>query len=178
MKIPPGVEIIPEKEDKKVYLYGDEILFGFPNRTYFELYNGACSSDKIFSVQRSNYVEDAVAVIYHPEDNVNVDLKNFADKTAVGHQHIFVEYSADLSNYLDDMGIKSEVTYYADCENKSAGNSVYKNAAFVNPKAFEWLTQDQVEELFPDSNQDEGEQTKKSNKVIIAALIAAISLLN
>ena len=80
--------------------------------------------------------------------------------------------------YLDDMGIKSEVTYYTDCENKSAGNSVYKNAAFVNPKAFEWLTQDQVEELISDSNANEGEQTKKSNKVIIAALIAAISLLN
>ena len=178
MKTPPVIENNSGKEDKKNYLYGDKILFGIPNRTYFELYDGACASNKIFSVQKKNCLKDAVAVIYYPEDNVNVPISDFADREPLGHQHIFVSYSADLSKYLNDMGIQSDVVYYADCENKGLGMKTYKTAAFVNPTAFEWLTQEQIEELIPDEYfSDESQSTKKSSKVIIAAIIAALSLL-
>ena len=158
MKTPPWVSsFIGDDEKPNRYLYGDKVLFGFPNRTYFELYTGTCSSDKIYSVQTKDFPKDIAAVVYYPEDNVNVDkLANGAQK---GKQHILVEYSADLTNLLESRGVKSN------------------GASFVNPSAFAWLSADEVE---GDDLQEDNQPTKnKSNKkVIIAALIAALSLLN
>lgn len=179
MKTPPWVEEnATEKENKKNYLFGDKVLFGFPNKTYFELYDGTCSSDKIYSVQTKDFPKDVAAVVYYPEDNVNIDVRKFALRAAVGKQHIFVEYSSDLANLLKKHEIESSVAYYAE-EDKGLGQRTYKNAAFVNPSAFEWVSEDEVEEVDPDVPTPYEPEKKKSNtKAIIAALIAAISLLN
>ena len=179
MKTPPWVENATEKEDKKNYLFGDKILFGFPKRTYFELFNGTCSSDKIYSVQTKHFPKDVAAVVYYPEDNVNIDVHKFADGAAVGKQHVFVEYSSDLANLLKKNGVESNTTYYADAEDKGAGQRTYKNAAFVNPVAFEWVGLEDVEEDGTDVYIPDPEENKSNkNKAIIAALIAALSLLN
>ncbi len=177
MKTPPWVENTTENENKKNYLFGDEVLFGFPNKTYFELYAGTCSSDKIYSVQTKDFPKDVAAVVYYPEDNVNIDVRKFADGAAVGTQHIFVEYSSDLANLLKKHEIESSVAYYTDAEDKGLGLRTYKNAAFVNPVAFEWVSEDEVDgDDVPTPS--EPEKKKSNTKAIIAALIAAISLLN
>ena len=77
MKTPPWVSPFIGDDEKQPnrYLYGDKVLFGFPNRTYFELYTGTCSSDKIYSVQTKDFPKDIAAIVYYPEDNVNVDVK-------------------------------------------------------------------------------------------------------
>lgn len=183
MKTPP-VENSTKQEDKSNYLYGEKILFGFPKRTYFELYAGTCSSEKIYSVQTKDFPKDVAAVVYYPEDNVNIDVREFANGAAVGAQHIFVEYSSDLANLLKKHGVESSVLYYADAEDKGAGQRTYKNAAFINPVAFEWIGLEDVEEdveenAEPEVNQEESVKKKSNkNKAIIAALIAALSLLN
>lgn len=161
MKTPPWVSPFIGDDEKQPnrYLYGDKVLFGFPNRTYFELYTGTCSSDKIYSVQTKDFPKDIAAVVYYPEDNVNVDVKKLANGAPKGRQHILVEYSADLSNLLESRGVKSN------------------GASFVNPSAFAWFSVDEVE---GDDLQEDNQptETKSNKKVIIAAFIAALSLLN
>lgn len=161
MKTPPWVSPFIGDDEKQAnrYLYGDKVLFGFPNRTYFELYTGTCSSDKIYSVQTKDFPKDIAAVVYYPEDNVNVDVKKLANGAQKGKQHILVEHSADLSNLLKSRGVKSTGT------------------SFVNPSAFAWVSADEVE--IDDLQEDnQPTETKSNKKVIIAALIAALSLLN
>ena len=161
MKTPPWVSPFIGDDEKQVnrYLYGDKVLFGFPNRTYFELYTGTCSSDKIYSVQNKDFPKDIAAVVYYPEDNVNVDVEKLANGAQKGKQHVLVEYTADLSNLLESRGVKSN------------------GASFVNPSAFAWVRADEVEiDDLPKDNQPT--KTKSNKKVIIAALIAALSLLN
>lgn len=161
MKTPPWVSPFIGDDEKQAnrYLYGDKVLFGFPNRTYFELYTGTCSSDKIYSVQTKDFPEDIAAVVYYPEDNVNVDVKKLANGAQKGKQHVLVEYTADLSNLLKSRGVKSN------------------GASFVNPSAFAWFSADEVEgDDLPEDNQPT--ETKSNKKVIIAALIAALSLFN
>lgn len=198
MKTPPWVENSTKQEDKNYFLYGDKILFGFPKRTYFELYAGTCSSDKIYSVQTKDFPKDIAAVIYDPKYNLITDASKLADGESVGKDHIFVALTDELVKILAERGITSDVlneqyayngsTYYALNNPK-----VYEDCAWVNPNAFEWLTQEQVEledesdgdapEVLPDVEQevDPEESTKKKsnkNKAIIAALLAALSLLN
>lgn len=161
MKTPPWVSPFIGDDEKQAnrYLYGDKVLFGFPNRTYFELYTGTCSSDKIYSVQTKDFPKDIAAVVYYPEDNVNVDVKKLASGAQKGKQHILVEHSADLSNLLKSRGVKSN------------------GASFVNPSAFAWVSADEVE--IDDLQEDnQPTETKSNKKVIIAALIAALSLFN
>lgn len=159
MKTPPWVSpFIGDDEQPNRYLYGDKVLFGFPNRTYFELYTGTCSSDKIYSVQTKDFPKDIAAVVYYPEDNVNVDVKKLANGAQKGKQHILVEYSADLSNLLKSRGVKSD------------------GASFVNPSAFAWVSADEVE--IDETEDNQPTENKSNKKVIIAALIAALSLLN
>lgn len=197
MKTPPWVENSTKQEDNKNYLYGDKILFGFPKRTYFELYAGTCSSDKIYSVQTKDFPKDVAAVIYDPNYNLITDTSKLADGESVGKDHIFVALTDELVKLLAERGITSDVlneqyayngsTYYALNNPK-----VYEDCAWVNPNAFEWLTQEQVEsdgesddapeveqDVDPEVNQEESTKKKSNkNKAIIAALIAALSLLN
>lgn len=164
MKTPPWVSSFIGDDEKMPnrYLYGDKVLFGFPNRTYFELYTGTCSSDKIYSVQTKDFPKDIAAVVYYPEDNVNVDVEKLANGAQKGKQHVLVECTADLSNLLESRGVKSN------------------GASFVNPSAFAWVRADEVEiDDLPEDNQPiETKETKSNKKVIIAASIAALSLLN
>ena len=197
MKTPPWVENSTKQEDKSNYLYGDKILFGFPKRTYFELYAGTCSSDKIYSVQTKDFPKDVAAVIYDPNYNLITDTSKFADGDSVGKGHIFVALTDELVKFLAERGVTSDVlneqyayngsTYYALTNPK-----VYEDCAWVNPMAFDWLTQEQVEsdlesddapevetEVETEVNQEESTKKKSNkNKAIIAALIAALSLLN
>lgn len=193
MKTPPWVENSTKQEDKNNYLYGDKILFGFPKRTYFELYAGTCSSEKIYSVQTKDFPKDVAAVMYVPNYNLITDTSKFADGDSIGKGHIFVALTDELVKILAERGITSDVlneqyayngsTYYALSNPK-----VYEDCAWVNPMAFDWLTKEQVESDGESDDAPEVEQevapeesTKKKsnkNKAIIAALIAALSLLN
>ena len=194
MKTPPWVENSTKQEDKNNYLYGDKILFGFPKRTYFELYAGTCSSEKIYSVQTKDFPKDVAAVVYDPNYNLIKDASKFADGDSVGKGHIFVALTDELVKILAERGITSDVlneqyayngsTYYALSNPK-----VYEDCAWVNPMAFDWLTQEQVEsedesngdvpEVLPGADPEESTKKKSNkNKAIIAALIAALSLLN
>lgn len=190
MKTPPWVENSTKQEDKKNYLYGDKILFGFPRRTYFELYAGTCSSEKIYSVQTKDFPKDVAAVIYDPKYNLITDASKFADGDSVGKDHIFVALTDELVEFLAKRGVTSDVLNEQYAYNGSLTNpKVYEDCAWVNPIAFDWLTQEQVEsedesdgdapDVEPEVSPEESTEKKSNNnKAIIAALIAALSLLN
>lgn len=174
MKKPP-VEDTEKKTDN--YLMGDKVLYGFPNRTYFELYSGSCKSDKLYSVQNKHMPDGVAAVVYDPQQNKNVDLAEFRDGQAVGREHVFVEYTADLIQLLNDRGITTDVVYFADNDKVMR---TWKDAAWVNPSAFTWVEADDADiEVDVDVDYNKGDKTpKKTNRAILAALVAAITLLN
>lgn len=195
MKTPPWVEEnATDKKPGNKYLYGDKMLIGFPKKKYFELYAGMCSSDKIYSVQAKDFPKDVAAVIYYPNYNIEENDGELAKGAKVGTEHVFAVLTDDLVSFLKQRGITSNVMNYqwgfsGETYYKLSNLKEYKNAAFVNPSAFEWVSEDEVEEVDPQAPDDdspnsdaptpsEPEKKKSNTKAIIAALIAAISLLN
>lgn len=185
MKTPPWVEEnATDKKRTNKYLYGDKMLIGFPKKKYFELYDGMCSSDKIYSVQTKDFPKDVAAVIYYPNYNIEENDGKLAKGEGVGKGHVFAVLTDDLVSFLKQRGITSNVMNYqwgfnGEIYYNLSNPKEYKNAAFVNPSAFEWVSEDEVEEVDPDVPTPSEPEKKKSNtKAIIAALIAAISLLN
>ena len=176
MKRPP---VVDTEKNTNTYLMGDKVLYGFPNRTYFELYSGSCKSDKLYSVQNKNMPEGVAAVVYDPQQNKNVDLAEFRDGQAVGREHVFVEYTSELAELLRARDIRTDVVYYVDA-NKANGMRTWKDAAWVNPSAFTWIAADDADiEVDVDVDYNKGDKTpKKTNRAILAAIVAAITLLN
>lgn len=199
MRKPPVTPTNPEVEATNQYLFGDKVLFGFPHRTYFELYEGMCSSDKIYSVQTKDFTPDAAAVIYYPSYNIEEKDDELATDNPVGTDHIFVLLTDDLVSFLEQCGITSDVMNYQWGYNgsiyyKFTALKEYQNAAFVNPKAFEWLTEEQVKELpgtitpdapdtpddpnDPNDPKEDKEVKQKKTTALLAGIIALFSLLN
>lgn len=178
----PDIPLKNNSNNSANYSYGDKVLFGFPNRTYFELYKGTCKSDKVYSVQTKDFQEDVAAVIYYPNQNVNIDVDKFQEKAAVGKQHIFVEATEDLAAFLKSRGIELESLYYVDAMDKGKGMATIKNAGWVNPVAFDWVALEDVEiEEGSENNPSQDESDKKSSsktKAIVATIIAALALFN
>lgn len=183
MKKPPIVTTNQEVGKSNRYLFGDKVLFGFPNRTYFELYKGMCSSDKIYSVQTKDFTPDAAAVIYYPDDNIVGEYDGLNTNAPKGWSHIYVKFTADLESFLEQRGVTRERLIFAPPKFKEIITVTSNDSAFVNPRAFEWLTEEQVEELnntiTPDTPNDPniGAKQKKS-RAILAGVIALFSLLN
>lgn len=180
-----------ESKKNTNYAHGDKILFGFPKRTYFELYKGTCSSEKIYSVQNKDFPDGIAAIVYDPNQNVNVDVAKFQEYPAVGRQHVFVSATDDLIAFLKRRGIELESLYYVDARDKGKGVTTIKNAAFVNPTAFDWIplddvqVDDEIEEdidvVNPQPGEpqpDSGEKNGSKTKAILAAIVAVLAALN
>lgn len=177
MKTPPVVNTETKNDS---YLMGDKVMYGFPSRTYFELYDGSCKSKKLYSVQTKHMPKDVAAVVYDPKHNLNIDKEDFRKGSPVGRDHVFVEYTEDLIELLKRHGIETKVVYHDDVSNKSAGMSTKKNSAWVNPSAFTWISADSEDiDIEPgDADIYVDTDSKKTGKAIVMALIAALSLLN
>lgn len=178
MRKPP---VTTTDKPNEQYAFGDKVLYGFPSRTYFELYTGPCSSDKIYSVQTKDFPKDVSAVVYDPTFNLSKDLEKMKKNPAVGHFHVFAEYSKDLSDFLAKAGIDDK-----DVDIKVTDQNGYIHngtGAFVNPVAFEWMTEDGVvvEDFNPIKNfvsdPTQAESTSMKHKSLLAAIIAVIALL-
>ena len=130
--------------------------YGFPNRTFFELYAGEHPSEKIYSVQVKDWVEsagDSTAAV------VQVDL----DQVMTNHEsHMQVEPTADLVAFMDSRGIELPDTIY------------------IQPLAFAWSRDGEfeVEEEMVEPQPDGGKEKGSKTKAIWAALVAALALLN
>lgn len=130
--------------------------YGFPNRTFFELYAGEHPSEKIYSVQVKDWVEsagDSTAAV------VQVDL----DQVMTNHEsHMQVEPTADLVAFMDSRGITLPDTIY------------------IQPLAFAWSRDGEfeVEEEMVEPQPDGGKEKGSKTKAIWAALVAALALLN
>lgn len=130
--------------------------YGFPNRTFFELYAGEHPSEKIYSVQVKDWVEsagDSTAAV------VQVDL----DQVMTNHEsHMQVEPTADLVAFMDSRGITLPDTIY------------------IQPLAFAWSRDGEfeVEEETVEPQPDGGKEKGSKTKAIWAALVAALALLN
>lgn len=150
--------------------------YGFPDRTYFELFEGTHPSRKIYSVQVNDWKKafskkemfDRNHDMHLSNDEIVYKYEDVAAVVQVEHQklenkasHLLVEPTADLIKFLKDRGVN------------------IKGDLYVQPLAFDWVSEDEVEEVNPDVPTPSDSEKKKSNtKAIIAALIAAISLLN
>lgn len=130
--------------------------YGFPNRTFFELYAGEHPSEKIYSVQVKDWVEssgDSTAAV------VQVDL----DQVMTNHEsHMQVEPTADLVAFMDSRGITLPDTIY------------------IQPLAFAWSRDGEfeVEEEMVEPQPDGGKEKGSKTKAIWAALVAVLAALN
>lgn len=130
--------------------------YGFPNRTFFELYAGEHPSEKIYSVQVKDWVEsagDSTAAV------VQVDL----DQIMTNHEsHMQVEPTADLVAFMDSRGISLPDTIY------------------IQPLVFAWSRDGEfeVEEEMVEPQPDGGKEKGSKTKAIWAALVAVLAALN
>lgn len=130
--------------------------YGFPNRTFFELYAGEHPSEKIYSVQVKDWVEsagDSTAAV------VQVDL----DQIMTNHEsHMQVEPTADLVAFMDSRRISLPDTIY------------------IQPLAFAWSRDGEfeVEEEMVEPQPDGGKEKGSKTKAIWAALVAVLAALN
>lgn len=147
--------------------------YGFPNRTFFELYDGEHPSEKIYSVQVKDWEQffstpiqkgsqENTHIEYVYQDTaavVQVDL----DQVMTNHEsHMQVEPTADLVAFMDSRGITLPDTIY------------------VQPLAFAWSRDGEfeVEEEMVEPQPDGGKEKGSKTKAIWAALVAALALLN
>lgn len=180
MKNPPfETEPTVEKQDK--YLYGDKMLYGYPNKTFFELFSDTHWGDKIWSVQTKDFPKDVPAVIYIPSRNINIDWSNKREDEGDdrGQKHIFVALTDELISFLASYGIDAEALNYYDNKDKARGRVFIQDSAWVIPSAFEWEPVDLPEEDFDLAESDTEKGTKQNNKQksILAFGVALLSLL-
>lgn len=163
--------------------------YGFPDRTFFELYNGQCngrSADKLYSVQVADWEKFLSKRIIDSGHEIwetpNVEYKytptaavvdiDVSDQSIKVGEHIRVVPTVALASFLESKGFgcPSEV--------------------WVNPDAFGWKEYGEYEsetgdQFFPGKEDEpynggtENQSDKKNvnGKVVLAALVAAISLL-
>ena len=151
--------------------------FGFPSRTYFELFTGEHPSSKIYSVQVKDWRDAFRKPVWdnlHHDINAKPDRYVYEDRAAVievgnqslenKQQHLLVEPTADLVSFLANRGV------------------TIPNRFYVQPLAFNWPSEDEVVvendvEVEDDTTPDVS-VPKNNNKALLAAIIAAISLLS
>lgn len=146
-------------------MLGDKILYGYPSKTYFELYDGRGYSDKIYSVQTRDFPKELPAVIYVPEENSS----QFKDDKA--HQkHVFVIPTPELEEFLGKRG----VVCYTKKDLAYGGVREVENSAWVNRYAFDWVEPQDTPEI-PEQKQSTTDYKKRS---LLAFAVAIVSLLN
>lgn len=153
------------------------ISYGFPERTYFEIFAGKHPSRKIYSVQVAEWIKYFSKPIFRyghqPGDKVELDYAPTAavvqlsqQKQQLREDHFLVEPTADLVDFLKARGV------------------TIPDQIYVQPRAFSW-DEDVVEEYGStpsyNGNKPTKEQTAESTsmkrKSLLAALIAVIAFL-
>lgn len=156
--------------------------YGFPSRTFFELFAGEHPSEKIYSVQVKDWIRYFEYEHGRPASNPTdkdgnpFKLREYDDRAAVVQvdmdqslenraSHLKVEPTADLIDFLASRGVDVPDTLY------------------VQPLAFAWSRQgdfDVDEEIvkIPEESKDDKQKGNSKTKAIIAALVAALSFLS
>lgn len=144
------------------------ISYGFPERTYFEIFAGKHPSRKIYSVQVAEWIKYFSKPIFRyghkPGDKVELDYAPTAavvqlsqQKQQLREDHFLVEPTADLVNFLKARGV------------------TIPDQIYVQPRAFSW-----DEDVVEDSTTEypsQAESTSMKRKSLLAALIAVIAFL-
>lgn len=144
------------------------ISYGFPERTYFEIFAGKHPSRKIYSVQVAEWMKYFSKPIFgyghQPGDKVELDYTPTAavvqlsqQKQQLREDHFLVEPTADLVDFLKARGV------------------TIPDQIYVQPRAFSW-----DEDVVEDSTTEyptKDESTSMKRKSLLAAIIAVIALL-
>lgn len=144
------------------------ISYGFPERTYFEIFAGKHPSRKIYSVQVAEWIKYFSKPIFRyghkPGDKVELDYAPTAavvqlsqQKQQLREDHFLVEPTADLVDFLKARGV------------------TIPDQIYVQPRAFSW-DEDVVEDSTTEY-QTQAESTSMKRKSLLAALIAVIAFL-
>ena len=147
--------------------------YGFPNRTFFELYAGEHPSEKIYSVQVKDWEQFFSTPIQKgSQENTHIEsvyqdtaavVQVDLDQVMTNHEsHMQVEPTADLVAFMDSRGITLPDTIY------------------IQPLAFAWSRDGEfeIEEDYMDEPQPDSGNNGSKTKAIWAALVAALALLN
>lgn len=153
--------------------------YGFPKRTYFEIFRGEHPSDKIYSVQVADWKRffeydpssnlkdaDGNAIKTHEyKDTAAVVQVDLDQKITTRADHLRVEPTADLVEFLAKRGIEVPDTIY------------------VQPLAFAWSRDGEfdVESEIVSPTEKPKEEDKKQeykNKALLALAVAIVSLLD
>lgn len=143
--------------------------FGYPDRTFFELFAGEHPSDKIYSVQVKDWKKYFLlkyADFEKPEYIPTPAVVRVGDSMFIQEnreQHLRVEPTAELIKFLDQRGVKIPSEIY------------------VQPMGFAWDTQEvHSHDDFPggDSHEKPTKEEKSSQiKAILATIVAVVTLL-
>lgn len=159
-------------------MLGDKILYGYPRKTYFELYVEREYSKKIYSVQTRDFPKDLPAVIYIPEKNQGYSR----EKGRVHQQHVFVVPTQELEDFLASRGVECYTQLKQEVNDplKQAGEQTVitrttDNTAWVNRSAFDWVEPE--EEIIIEVKEENDNQNNKTKK-LLALAVAVVSLLN
>ena len=157
-------------------MLGDKILYGYPRKTYFELYVEREYSKKIYSVQTRDFPKDLPAVIYIPEKN----SERFHENGKAHQKHVFVVPTPELEDFLASRGVECYTQVKQEIQDplKQAGQTTVitkttDNTAWVNRYAFDWVEPE--EEITVEiKTEDQNYKTKS----LLALAVAIVSLLN
>lgn len=154
--------------------------YGFPNRTFFEIYAGEHPSKKIYSVQVKDWEQFfSIPIQKGSQENIHTEYI-YQDRAAVAQvdlsqvmtnhkSHMQVEPTADLVAFMNSRGISLPDTIY------------------VQPLAFAWSRdgefeiEEDIDVVNPQPGEpqpDSGEKNGSKTKAILAAIVAVLAAIN
>lgn len=157
--------------------------YGFPSRTFFELYNGQCNgrtADKLYSIQVAEWKEFFAKPVW---DNVQHDVYEKPDRMQYTPTAAVVDVDVSDQSIIRGEHIRVVPTVALAAFLNSKGFSC-PNEIWINPDALAWKEYGEPDpetgEPFIPTPDDEsyGGTNKSNSKVFLAALVAIVSLLS
>lgn len=155
--------------------------YGFPSRTFFELFAGEHPSEKIYSVQVADWKKYFSKSEIAPGQDVQRDVYDVHNTISVYHDTAAV-VQVDMDQSLENRASHLKVEPTADLIDFLVSRGVYvPDVIYVQPLAFAWSRQgdfDVDEEIIEIPEEVKDDKQKGKTTAIIAALVAALSFLS
>lgn len=157
--------------------------YGFPSRTFFELFAGEHPSEKIYSVQVADWKKYFSKSERAPGQNVQRDVYDAPNTISVYHDTAAV-VQVDMDQSLENRASHLKVEPTADLIDFLASRGVdIPDTLYVQPLAFAWSRDGEFEvdeEIveIPEEVKDDKQKGNSKTTATIAALVAALSFLS
>lgn len=155
--------------------------YGFPDRTFFELYAGEHPSEKIYSVQVADWKKYFSKSEIAPGQDVQRDVYDVPKTIRVYHDTAAV-VQVDMDQSLENRASHLKVEPTADLIDFLASRGVdVPDTLYVQPLAFAWSRDGEFEvdeEIVEIPEEIKDDKGNSKTIATIAALVAALSFLS